>query len=112
MNLQKFFIRHPVFTLDEIRQFINLERARSDNTLKALLRYYLNKNKIIHVKRGLYAAVPLSVEIKNFSIDPYLVATKLTPDAVISHHTALAFYSYSYSIAHRFIYSTAMKQEN
>lgn len=107
MSLQRFFIRHPVFTIDEAQQFINQAGTRSKNTLKALLRYYVNKGVITHIKRGLYAAAPVGVnEAKNFPIDPYLISAKLTKDAVISHHTALAFYGHTYTVANRFIYST------
>lgn len=106
MKLQNFFIKNPLFTIEQIRQFINAEGVRSNNTLKALLRYHLREGKIIHIKRGLYAVLSPGVEVKNFLVDPYLVASKLTPDAVISHHTALAFYGHAYSIANRLIYST------
>lgn len=107
MHLQHFLARHPVFTVEEAQRFLNTEGGRSKNTLKALLRYHLNKGRIVRVKRGLYAVVPPDATKANeYLVDSYLIAAKLTHDAVISHHTALAFYGYAHSIAHHFIYST------
>jgi predicted transcriptional regulator of viral defense system len=106
MRLQNFFLKHPVFTLNEFQHFVNAKNLRSNNTLKALLGYHRRMGHVIHIKRGLYAVVPLGEKAKNFPVDPYLVTAKLTPDAVLSHHTALAFYGQTYSVVNRFIYST------
>ncbi len=107
MSLQSFFVHHPVFTVDEFQQFINATGTRSNNTLKALLRYHQTKGKITRIKRGLYAVAPPGVEeAQKYTFSPYLIAAKLAKDGVISHHTALAFYGHTYSVASRFIYST------
>jgi predicted transcriptional regulator of viral defense system len=58
--------------------------------------------KLIHVRRGLYAAVPAGSTGATFQVDPFLVATKLAPDAVVAYHAALQFRGKAYSIWHRF----------
>jgi len=107
MKLQDFFIKYPVFTWDEFKRYANTESLRSANTLKAMLTYHQKAGHLIHIRRGLYATVPPGSNAKSFLVDAYLVAAKLAPDAILSHHTALAFYGRTYSIASRFIYSTS-----
>lgn len=42
----------------------------------------------------------------DFSVDPYLLASKMADDAVLAYHTALDFHSKSYSIYNQFLYLT------
>ena len=44
-------------------------------------------------------------------IRTYLVAAKLTPDAVLSHHTTLEFHGRAYSVWQHFIYSAERPAE-
>ena len=54
------------------------------------------------IRRGIYAVVPPGMAADTFQVDPYLLATKLAPDAVIAHHSALQFRGKTYSVSHRF----------
>ncbi len=69
--------------------------------------YYTKTGRVIRVRRGLYAVVPPGAEPNVYPVDPYLIAGKLTPDAVLSHHTALEFHGRAYSVWNLYIYSTA-----
>ncbi len=53
---------------------------------------------MVRVRRGLFAVIPTGADSDNYPIDPFLVASKLTPDAVLSHHTALEFHGRAYSV--------------
>jgi predicted transcriptional regulator of viral defense system len=52
-----------------------------------------------------YAVIPAGADPDSYPVDPYLVASKLTSDSVLSHHTALEFHGRAYSVHNRFIYS-------
>jgi predicted transcriptional regulator of viral defense system len=55
----------------------------------------------------MYAAIPPGADADSYPVDPFLVAAKLTADAVLSHHTALEFHGRAYSVQHHFIYSAS-----
>ena len=59
------------------------------------------------MRRGLYAVVPPGANPASYSVDPFLVAAKLTKDAVLSYHTALEFHGHAYSVQEHFIYTAS-----
>ncbi len=67
--------------------------------------YYKKTGRLISVRRGLYAVVPAESDPATYPVDPFLVAAKLTDDAVLSHHTALEFHGYAYSVHEHFVYT-------
>lgn len=106
--LQDFFSRHPVFTLEEVINFLQ-ERASAEaniDTRKALLRYHQEQGHIVRIRRGLYASVQTGFDAKGFPVDPFLITSKLAIDAVLAYHTALDFWGLSYSVWHQFTYVT------
>jgi predicted transcriptional regulator of viral defense system len=110
MVVNEFFESRPVFTLKEFTDFLEGKGSDNEWTKRNLLAYHKKSGRIIGVKRGLYAVVPLGVEPDKFLPDPFLLATRMADDAVLSYHTALDFYGSSYSVFNRFIYlcSSAM----
>jgi predicted transcriptional regulator of viral defense system len=105
-NLQEFFNKKPVFTREEFTALFNSKESHSMRTKEALLRYYTRKGRLLHVKRGLYAVVPPGADLKSFSVDPFLLAAKMTGDAVLAYHTALQFYGKAHSVYESFYYLT------
>ena len=67
--------------------------------------------RLCRVRQGLYAVVPPGVDGDTYPVDPYQVAARLTPDAVLSHHTALEFHGQAYSVWHHFAYSAERPAE-
>jgi predicted transcriptional regulator of viral defense system len=57
----------------------------------------------------LYATVPFGADPGSSTVDPYLVAAKLTPDAVLSYHTALEFHGKAYTVYRKLTYASAIK---
>ena len=43
------------------------------------------------------------------TVDPYLVAAKMTEDAALAYHTALEFHGRAYSVQWRLVYVSASK---
>lgn len=109
MKLNEFLSRRAVFTVDELDRFLSGIGSRNSNTRKSLLTYYRKKGRIIRVRRGLYATIPLGSNPESFPVDLFLVAAKTTTDAVLSHHTALEFYGRAYSVFTRLLYTSNSK---
>ncbi len=97
-----FFATHPVFTHEEFLAAHAAQRDRSPRTADSLLTRHAAAGKVLHVRRGIYAAVPVGVDREAFQVDPFLLATKLAPDAAVAYHAALQFRGKTYSVWHRF----------
>lgn len=107
--LNEFFSRHSVFTLEELNQFLEAKGSVNPSTRSSLLTYYKNQGRLIQVRRGLFAVVPPGSTPGAFPVDPYLLAGKMTNDAVLAYHTALEFYGKAYSTYERFYYVSEKK---
>jgi len=101
-----YFARHPVFTHAEFLSAHAAGNRRSTHTANNILAHHLAAGRLVRVRRGLFAAVPRGVEPKAAAVDPYLVATKLSDDAVVAYHAALQFHGKAYSVSNRFTYLT------
>jgi len=110
MKVNEFLSQHPVFTVDELDCFLSSRGGSGKpNTRKSLLTYYRSQGRIVRVRRGLYATVPFGADPETSPVDPYLVAAKMTVDAVLAYHTALEFYGKAYSVFTRLHYISRSK---
>lgn len=107
MKHADFFRRHPVFTGQELAAHLAVHGEVGPRGQEALLAYYRRRRRIVRIRQGLYAVIPQGSDPESYPVDPYLVAAKLTPDAVLSHHTALEFHGRAYSVWGHRIYSAA-----
>ena len=98
MSLQEFFATHPVFTTDELVDYRRDNGSQSRWTRKALLAYHRKRGRLVLVRRGLYAVVPPGGKPETCAVDPYLLAAKMTGDAVLAYHTALELHGKAYSV--------------
>jgi predicted transcriptional regulator of viral defense system len=101
MRSADFFATHPVFTHGEYLAARGSRSDRSPRTTDSLLTRHAAAGKILHVRRGLYAAVPPGASPDTFQVDPFLLATRLAPDAAVAYHAALQFRGSAYSVWHR-----------
>ena len=111
MKHEGFFRRHPVFTGEELAVHLASRGEVGSRGQEALLAYYTRTGRVIRVRRGLYAVVPPGAEPESYPVDAYLIACRLTPDAVLSHHTALEFHGRAYSAWNQLIYSASRPVE-
>jgi predicted transcriptional regulator of viral defense system len=109
MKMNEFLLQHAVFTLDELDHFLAAAGSCNPNTRKSLLTYYRKQGRIISLRRGLYATVPPGADSKSYPVDPYLVAAKMAPDAVLAYHTALEFHGKAYALHTLYRYVSAKK---
>lgn len=105
MKHEQFLNSHPVFTGKEFAEHLSSVGKVQSRTREAILAYYRKTGRIVDIRRGLYAVVPLGSDPSSYQVDPFLVAAKLTMDDVLSHHTALEFHGRAYSTHDQFIYS-------
>lgn len=101
-----FFEQHPVFTQDEYRKFLLSQGTTNHNTQRELLAYHLKKQHIIRIRRGLFASIPATFRdvAEEFPVDSYLLAGRITQDAVIAYHSAFDLHGVSYSLHHQCLY--------
>lgn len=102
MRSSDFFATHPLFTHTEYLAARGARGDRSPRTADSLLTRHAAAGRILHIRRGLYAAVPAGATPDTFQVDPFLLATKLAPDAAVAYHAALQFRGKAYSVWHRF----------
>lgn len=94
----------PVFTLDELKTWLDSQYSRNKRSRESLLSYHLKAGHFIRIRRGLYAFVPPGSNPQSYPIDPYLVAAKSAPDAVPAYHTALELHGAAHSVFNRFFF--------
>jgi predicted transcriptional regulator of viral defense system len=109
VKLNQFFSQHAVFTVEELDVFLAGKDSSNRRTRNALLAYHRQQGRLLSVRRGLYAVVPLGVSPGSSPIDPYLLAAKMSKHAVLAYHTALEFHGKAYSIYDQFYYLAKRK---
>ena len=107
MKYDEFFRKRPVFTAEELSDNLSSNSQVGSRAQEALLAYHRKTGRVVRVRRGLYAVIPPGADADSYPIDLFLVAAKLTPDAVLSYHTALEFHGKAYSVQTQFIYSAS-----
>ncbi len=110
-TVNDFFQNHPIFTTAELVEVLTTSQnsykaANNSSSLKALLSYHVSKGHLLSVRRGIYWTVPSGMHPETCPIDPFLVASRLAPDAVLGYHTALAFHGIAYSQWNTYEYIT------
>ena len=104
MKLNGFFTDHVVFTLEDLDDYLKLKGSFNLHTRNAILSYYRKKGGIVAVRRGLYTVVSGNSSSEASLGDPYLLAAKMTKDAVLGYHTALEFHGKAYSVFNQYHY--------
>lgn len=107
MNMEVFLSQNQIFTIDAVRVALGVKRDNS--TLDNLLGYHLSRGHIIRIRRGLYYTIPKGADPKTYPIDPYLIASKMTPDSTLAYHTSLGFHGKLHFLRTDFIYVTHTK---
>lgn len=102
---QRFFATHPVFTLQEFEDS-RIDSPRAAAVAQALLAHHVGSGRLLRIRRGLYASVPFGADAASFTVDPWLVAARLTDDAILAYHTALEFQGKAHSPHTRCVYLT------
>lgn len=105
-DMDTFLSSHPVFRLDELRDYRACSNASGDRSLESLLRYYQRTGRIESIRQEVYAVLPKGHRDTQAVVDPLLVAGRCVPDAVIVNHSALEFHGLAYSQFRTFTFQT------
>jgi predicted transcriptional regulator of viral defense system len=89
MDTAEFFHAKPVFTSRDLDDHLGRASCEASRDRGAILARLKRDGRIVRVRRGLFAAVPEGESAEGCGIDHLLVASRLTPDAVVTHGSAL-----------------------
>lgn len=92
-----FTATHPVFRVEDFVDAHAGAGGQSRATSLTLLKRGVASGRYLHLRRGLYAVVPPGVEPERAEVDPFLLASVHTPDAVVAFHAALELHGRAYS---------------
>lgn len=107
MKLETFFAVHPVFTFDEFFAYLEkLSPNYKHNTAKSLLTYHKKTGRILQIRRGLFATVPITQHYTNFQVNPFLIAGRIADDVILGYHTAMELHGIAYSVFNNFYFMT------
>lgn len=112
MTIEKFFYDHPVFRHEEFSAWKGQNYTVKEASVASSLRYYVKNGKIITIRRNLYGVVPPNQSPDSVTIDPFLIAAKVTTDSVIGYHSALELLGVAYSSFGQFTYITEQKSKS
>lgn len=104
MKTNEFFSRHMVFCIEELDRFLENRTKNVTKSRKNILEFHRRKGRIVKLRRGLYATVPAGFDPAKYPVDPYLVASKMTGDAVLAYHSALEIHGYAHSVFNQFYF--------
>lgn len=102
MKYYEDFLKLGCFSFEEAVDVVGLEA-----TAKSLLQQYTKKGYVVKIKKGLYAAVNLldREPVPN----KFVIATKVTETAVVSHHSAFEFYGYTNQVSYNMTVTSESK---
>lgn len=106
MKIQDFLTTHPVFTHKEFVDFLYTQGSNNIRTRETILRHYINTGRLLRIRRGLFLTVPRAITPEECPVDPYLIASRISPDSVLAYHTALELHGKSYSTYDEFVHLT------
>ena len=109
MKPVEYFATHPVFRFGDFASAHQESSARKATASKAALQQHLRAGHLLHVRRGLYAVVPRGASAENLPVDPFLLASRLSPDAVVAYHAALQLHGRAHSLSRRVTYLTCTR---
>ena len=108
MDYDRFLDRAPVFTWSELAAYLD-GRGVADvgEAARRLRERWRQAGRVVAVRPDVFAVVNEGRDPARFQPMADLVATKMAPDAVVSHHSALDYWGLSYSLWFEAVYSAS-----
>jgi predicted transcriptional regulator of viral defense system len=106
MKTAEFFAQHPVFTRKEFAAVLDVNGTATPNAITTLLQHHLRSGRLLLLRPGLYAVIRPGADPAHWPVDMFLLSSRLTDDAIISHHSALESLGYAYTMHNRVIITT------
>lgn len=96
LTTSRFLQAHPVFSLEEATAA--LAPRGGHRAMVERLKHHVAQGSVVHVSRGIYAAVPSGVSPERFKPDPFLVAHAIRPDGIFAYHAAFELLGVAHSL--------------
>lgn len=96
-------VHQEIFRRALVNRFITLDEARlitkNDKTARMIIYRLSKQGRLVRVKAGLYAAIPIEMEdVDSYEVNRYLLADRLdSPCGAIAFHSALEVHGVAYS---------------
>jgi predicted transcriptional regulator of viral defense system len=104
-----YFATHPIFRFEDFASAHQEGGVRKSETSMAILKHHVRAGNLLRVRRGLYIVVPRGQVPGDVVIDPFVLASHITPDAVVAYHGALQFYGKAHSLSRTIPFLTCTK---
>lgn len=101
MSIQTFFNKNSVFNIKDFADFYSREYMGDESSRRSLMKYYQKTGRVKQIRKGLYLNSPAWETIQ---ADPYIICSKIFPDAVLAYHTALQFLGRAYSVQNNYVF--------
>jgi predicted transcriptional regulator of viral defense system len=108
MKPADYLARHAVFRFEDFAA-AHREGGRKRTSSQAVVQQHVRAGNLLRLRRGLYAVVPRGSSKRELQVDPFLLASRLAPDAVIAYHAALQLHGRAHSLSRRFTYLTSTR---
>jgi predicted transcriptional regulator of viral defense system len=100
-----FFFEHKIFTFEQFTRAMKNPLP----TCRTMLNQHLKRGNVVRVKQGLYAAIPVGANSKQYPVDPYAIISMLASDALIAYHSALQFHGLAHSVHFQYFFQSIKK---
>ncbi len=92
MQPKNLLQRHPVFHVSELNAYFSEHGTVNTSARNAWLSYHKSRGRLISPRKRLYVSVPPGRRPEEVQPDPYLMASRMTPGAVVGYWAALVFH--------------------
>ncbi len=109
-KIYKDFYEQKVFTLGDVKN--RYKGRNTPGSLNLLIHNSKAHGYIGSVKKGLYYTIPHGFSVEDYKADKYLIASRLSPAAVIAYHSALEFHGVAQSVFNQVFVLTRARMAN
>ena len=109
MAINTFFYEHPIFSYEEFAAWKAEQGTITPHAIHTALQYHLKVGTILRLRRQLYAVVPPNETAETMTVDPYLLAAKISKDSILAYHSALELHGFAYTSFEQFTVITEHK---
>lgn len=104
-----YFAANPVFRVEAFATAHREEAGAKSASTRATIHQHVRAGNLLRIRRGVYVVVPRGQTPEGLAVDPFAVASRLAPDAVVAYHGALELHGRAHSVSRRVQYLTCTR---
>ncbi|PIU51759.1 hypothetical protein COS91_02755 [Candidatus Desantisbacteria bacterium CG07_land_8_20_14_0_80_39_15] len=110
MNTQENLLNNsPVFTSKEYQD--EFKEINTKSTVRTKIGRLLKKGRMGTMGGGIYFVIPQGYDVKSYTPDKFLAASKMREDAVIGYHSAFELLGYATQVFNTVYYITSLQKQ-